>query len=230
MLSFNTHYLKIRDLSNIGIVIDLIQKYIRWSINNRTILNCSHFLARRYFFNPFSPKRSVHIGKLRQQHEFANASFIILVRCHFVSPYHVDGSANNVLCRGSPFCEIAGIIAHWISSQAQLEQENNLNSLKRYLKAPWPEGSRHFERKECFWSEARPAGRRPWQRMKKGEDWNCLSSRAPSPSRASGFEMAIERVSFCASRTCTNSMSVYPSDFQKWRPRHRTLFAEPPIF
>ena len=30
-----------------------------WSINNRTILNCSHFLARRYFCNPFSPKRSV---------------------------------------------------------------------------------------------------------------------------------------------------------------------------
>ena len=82
-----------------------------WSINNRTILNCSHFLARRYYFNPFSPKRSIHTGKLRQQHEFTNASFIILVRCHFVSPYHVDGSANNVLCRGGHFCEIAGIIA-----------------------------------------------------------------------------------------------------------------------
>ena len=44
-----------------------------WSINNRTILNCSHFIARRYFFNPFSPKRSIHTGKLRRQHEFANA-------------------------------------------------------------------------------------------------------------------------------------------------------------
>ena len=56
--------------------------------------------------------RSMHTGKLRQQHEFTNASFIILVRCHFVSPYHVDRSANNVLCRGGHFCEIAGIIAH----------------------------------------------------------------------------------------------------------------------
>ena len=84
-----------------------------WSINNRTILNCSHFLPKRYFFNPFSPKRSIHAGKLPQQHEFANASFVILVRCHFVSPYHVDGSANNnVLCRGGHFCEIARVLAH----------------------------------------------------------------------------------------------------------------------
>ena len=40
----------------------------------------------------------IHTGKLPQQHEFANESFVILFRCHFVSPYHVDGSANNVLC------------------------------------------------------------------------------------------------------------------------------------
>ena len=85
-------------------------RYTGWSINNRTILNCSHFFARRYFFNPFSPKRSIHTGKLRQQHEFTNASFIILVRCHLVSPYRVDGSANNVMYRGGHFCEIAGII------------------------------------------------------------------------------------------------------------------------
>ena len=119
-----------------------------WSINNRTILNCSHFVARRCFFNPFSPKRSIYTGKLPQQHEFANVSFVILFRCHFVSPYHVDGSANNVLCRGGHFCEIAGVLAHIISSQVQLEQENSLNSLKRYPKTSWPEGSRHFDRKE----------------------------------------------------------------------------------
>ena len=101
-----------------------------WSINNRTILNCSQFLAKRYFFNPFSPKQSIHSGKLPQQHEIANASFVILFRCHFVSPYHVDGSANNVLCRGGHFCEIAGTLPHRISSQVQLEQENSLNSLK----------------------------------------------------------------------------------------------------
>ena len=158
-----------------------------WSINNRTILNCSHSITRRYFFNPFSPKRSIHTGKLPQRHEFANASFVILIRCHFVSPYHVDGSANNVLFRGGHFCEIAGVPSHLISSQVQLEQENSLNSLKRYSKTAWPEGPRHFERKEWFGSEARPAGRRPWQRMKTGEYWNCLSSRAPSPSRAPRF-------------------------------------------
>ena len=49
-----------------------------------------------------------------------------------MSPYHVDSSANNVLCRGGHFCEIAGVLAHIISSQVQLEQENSLNSLKRY--------------------------------------------------------------------------------------------------
>ena len=187
-----------------------------WSINNRTILNCSHFLARRHFFNPFSPKRSIHTGKLPQQQWFANASFVILFRCHFVSPYHVDGSANNVLCRGGLFCEIAWVLAHTILSQVQLEQENSLNSLKRYPKTSWPEGSIHFQRNEWFWSEARPAGRRPWQRMKKGEYWNCLSSRAPSPSRAPGvFEMTIERASFCSSRTCKNLMRVYSGDFSR---------------
>ena len=125
-----------------------ILKCTGWSINNRTILNCSHFLARRQFFNPFSPKRSIHTGKLPQQQWFANASFVILFRCHFVSPYHVDGSANNVLCRGGLFCEIAGVLAHRISSQVQLEQENSLNSLKRYPKTSWPEGSIRFQRNE----------------------------------------------------------------------------------
>ena len=119
-----------------------------WSINNRTILNCSHFIARQYFFTSFSPKWSIHTGKLPQQHEFANASFVILIRCHFVSPYHVDGSANNVPCRAGHFCEIAGVPAHLVSSQVQLEQENSLNSLKRYPKTAWPEWPRHFERKE----------------------------------------------------------------------------------
>ena len=65
-----------------------------------------------------------------------------------MSPYHVDGSANNVLCRGGHFREIAGVLAHRISSQVQLEQENSLNFLKRFPKTSWPEGSRHFERKE----------------------------------------------------------------------------------
>ena len=131
-----------------------------------------------------------------------------------MSPYHVDGSANNVLCRGGHFCEIAGVPAHLISSQVQLEQENSLNSLKRYPKTAWPEGPRHFERKEWIWSEAWPARRLPWQRKKKGEYWNCLSSRAPSPSRAPGLEMEIERAAFfCSNRTCKNSMRVYSSDF-----------------
>ena len=53
-------------------------------------------------------------------------------------------------CRGGHFCEIAGVLAHIISSQVQLEQENSLNYLKRYPKTSWPEGLRHFERKEGF--------------------------------------------------------------------------------
>ena len=55
-----------------------------------------------------------------------------------MSPYHVDVSANNVLCRGGHFCEIAGVLAHISSSQVQLEQENSLNSLKRYPKLHGP--------------------------------------------------------------------------------------------
>ena len=83
-----------------------------WSINNRTILNCSHFLDRRYSSNPFSPKWSMHTGKLSQQHEFVMASFVILVWCHFVSPYNMGGSANSVLCRGRHFWKIARVNAN----------------------------------------------------------------------------------------------------------------------
>ena len=132
------YFLLHQSIVNIILIASILQIIVifftGWFINNRTILNCSQFLANDIFFNPFSPKQSIHTGKLPQQHEIANASFVILFRCHFVSPYHVDGSANNVLCRGGHFCEIAGVLAHIISSQVQLEQENSLNSLKRYLK------------------------------------------------------------------------------------------------
>ena len=94
---------------NIDSVLRHICCHTGWSINNRTILNCSHFLVRRYFSNPFSTKGSIHIGKLPHQHEFASASFVVLFRSHFVLPHHVDGSVNNVLCRGGHFCEIAGV-------------------------------------------------------------------------------------------------------------------------
>ena len=133
-----------------------------------------------------------------------------------MSPYHVDGSANNVLCRGGLFCEIAGVLAHRISSQVQLEQENSLNSLKRYPKTPWPEGSIHFQRNEWFWSEARPAGRRPWQRMKKRRILKLSVQQSPKPQQSPRcFEMTIERASFCSSRTCKNSMRVYSGDFSR---------------
>ena len=201
-----------------------------WSINNRTILNCSHFLARRYiFFYPFSPKWSIHTGKLRQQHEFTNASFIILVRCHFVSPYHVDGSANNVLCRGGHFCEIAGITAQWISWQVQLEQENSLNSLKRYPKTPWAEGSRHFERKECFWSEARPAGRRPWQRMKKAKIEAVCPAEPQAPAESQVLKWRLKEFLSVQAGLAQIQWAFTLAIFQKLLSRHRTLFAEPPI-
>ena len=102
-----------------------------WSINNRTILNCSHFLARRYFSNPFSPKWSIHTGKLSQQHEFVMASFVSLVWCHFVSPYNMGGSANSVLCRGRHFWEIARVNAHWICTSLACTERSSLN---RHLK------------------------------------------------------------------------------------------------
>ena len=43
---------------------------------------------------------------------------------------------------GGHFCDIAGVLAHLISSPIQLEQENILNSLKRYPKTSWPSHSR----------------------------------------------------------------------------------------
>ena len=42
------------------------------------------------------------------------ASFVILVSCHFVSPYNVGGPANIVLYRGRHFWKIARVNAHWI--------------------------------------------------------------------------------------------------------------------
>ena len=108
-----------------------ILQYTGWSINNRTILNCSHFLARRYFSNPFSPKWSIHTGKLPQQHEFVMTSFGILVWCHFVSPYNMGGSANSVLCRGRHFWQIARVNAHCICASPACTERNSLN---RHLK------------------------------------------------------------------------------------------------
>ena len=126
------------------------QNYKHVECIDTSTLNIHLLVLKQQRFEKFSffSDHPVHTGKLPQQHEFANASFVILIRCHFVSPYHVDGSANNVLCRGGHFCEVAGVPAHLISSQVQLEQENSLNSLKRYPKTAWPKGPRHFERKE----------------------------------------------------------------------------------
>ena len=80
----DTTHDSIKDASVPAITADLIYRIgdsetTGWSINNRTILNCSHFLARRYLSNPFSPKWSIHTGKLSQQHEFVMTSFVILV-------------------------------------------------------------------------------------------------------------------------------------------------------
>ena len=190
-------------------------------------MNCSHFLSRRYFFNPFSPKRSIRTGKL-PQHEFANASFVILCRCHFVSPYHVDGSAYNVLCRGGHFCEIAGVLAHRVSSQVQLEQENSLNSLKRYPKTSWPEGSRHFERKE--WFEAKPdrldADRDNGWKKANIETVCPADPQAPAEPQVLRWRLRdlLSVQTELAKIKCSFTLAI----FQKRRPRHRTLFAEPP--
>ena len=132
------------------------------------------------------------------------------------------------MCRGGHFCEIAGIIAQWILSQVQLEQENSLNSLKRYPKTSWPKGSRHFERKECFWSEARPTGRRPWQRTKKGEDWNCLAE-PQAPAEPQVLRWWLREFLSVQAGLAQSQWAFTLAIFQKWRPRHRTLFAEPSI-
>ena len=152
----------------------------------------------------------------------------ILFRCHFVSPYHVDGSANNVLCRGGYFCEIAGILAHRISSQFQLEQENSLNSLKRYPKTSWPEGSRHFGGRNNF--EAKPD--RPDADRDNGWKKANIETVCPAVPQAPAEPQVLrwrlrELLSVQAELAkiqCAFTLAI----FQKWRARHRTLFAEPP--
>ena len=59
------------------------------------------------------------------------ASFVILVWCHFVSPYNVGGSANSVLCRGRHFWKIARVNAHWIFACSAWTEKSSLN---RHLK------------------------------------------------------------------------------------------------
>ena len=49
-----------------------------------------------------------------------------------------------------------------------------------------------------------------------------------SPSRATGFEMTIERASFNSKLNSRKiSCTCTPAIFRKWPPRHRTLFAGP---
>ena len=68
------------------------------SINNRSILNCSHFLTRRYFSKPFSPKWSIHTGKLSQQTRVNSWHHMLF--WFGVTLFHLTnmgGSANSVL-------------------------------------------------------------------------------------------------------------------------------------
>ena len=76
----------------------------------------------------------MHVGTLSQQHQFVMASFVILVWCHFVSPYNVGGSgfsANSVLRRGRHFWKIARVKAHWIFASSAWTERSSLN---RHLK------------------------------------------------------------------------------------------------
>ena len=184
-----------------------------WSINNRTILNCSHFLARRFFSNPFSPKWSIHTGKLSQQHEFVMTSFGILVWCHFVSPYNMGGSANSVLCRGRHFWQIARVNAHWICASPACTERN---SLYRHLKTWGSAGA---------WGSARQtvsifAFFRPLSRSASGR--SGFASKAFLPLEMSwpfgpwSFGIAFQRVQavlLFKLNLRRNSLRYYPSNF-----------------
>ena len=193
-----------------------------WSINNRTILNCSHFVARRYFFNPFSPKRNIHTGKLPQQHEFANASFVILFRCQIVSPYHVDGSANNVsVSRRSFLWNCWGTCAYnFVASSARtgehlaLSQTLSQNFMARRIKTFREEG-RILKRS--------PTGRTPTVTTDEKRRILKLCPAEPQVLRWRLRELLSVQAE-PAKIQCAFTLTI----FQKWRPRHRTLFAEPP--
>ena len=133
----------------------------------------------------------------------------------------VDGSANNVLCRGGNFWEIAGIIEFLRKfsldkkKQLELSQTKSQDFIVRRVKKVRGEGT-FFKRS--------PAGRTPTVRMDEKRlktGWNWLSSRAPSSSRDTGLEMAIERASFCPSWTCEDiQCACIPAISQKWPPRY----------
>ena len=126
----------------------------------------------------------------------------------------VDGSANNVICWGGHFWEIAGLHEHGIVSQVQLEQKNSLNSLKLYPNASWSKGSRNFERKAWFWIGARLT-------LTTDEKRRILilcvqqSPQAPAEPQVLRCQLTIERASFNSIRSCEEipSMHTYPSDF-----------------
>ena len=91
----------------------------------------------------------------------------------------------------------------WTGEQLELSQTLSQNVMARMV---------NFVRKKWFWSEARRAGRRPWQRIKKAKNETVCPAEPQAPAEAQVLRWWLS-VSFCSRRTCKNSMSVYLSDF-----------------
>ena len=104
-----------------------------WSINNRTILNCSHFFRQAIFFQSvFTQGKYTHwqiITATLVRHGIICYSGLVS-HCFTLQ---LGGSANSILWRGRHFWKIARVNAHWIFAsyylhyRIRLEQKEALS-------------------------------------------------------------------------------------------------------
>ena len=97
------------------------------------------------------------------------------------------------MCRGGHFCEIAGVLAHLISSPIQLEQEQL--ELSQTLSQNFMAQRVKTFREEGMILKRSPTGRTPTVTTdEKANIETVCSAESQALCRAPAFEMSIERV------------------------------------
>ena len=108
-----------------------LSKQNGWSINNRMILNYSHFFRKAIFF------QSVFTQGKYTHWQIITAALVrhgIICYSGFVShcfTLQLGGSANSVLWRGRHFWKIVRVNAHWFFASSAWTERSSLN---RHLK------------------------------------------------------------------------------------------------
>ena len=168
-----------------------------------------------------------HLGKLRQQHKFVNASFVILVLCHFLSTCHVDDSENNVMRWGGQSWEIAEVHAinffpssPWSKEQFEPSQTKSQNFIAQRVSK--------FREKGTILKRS-PADRTPTLRTDEKKRTVTVSvQHSPKPQQRPRFWDSDWGTSFCSSRTgAAMQCACTPAVSQNLPPRYTMFFAEP---